>query len=163
MKKIVSLLLLATLTFSCIAQKNDTLTDEQKAIKTTIENFFKGFHKGDVALLKTTIHKDLYSQTAFVNGKGESIITPGSKAYDNLIGFAKNVKPTDNYFEKILSYEIHVDGNLASVWTPYEFYNKEKFSHCGSNSFQLFNNNGNWEIVYLVDNRKKDACKPSQK
>ena len=98
MKKLITLLLIATFTFSVNAQKKD----EKKAIKTTIENFFKGFHKGDVALLKTTIHKDLYAQTTSVNKKGESIITPGSKAYDNLIGFAENVKPTDDYFEKIL-------------------------------------------------------------
>ena len=144
MKKIITLLLLTTITFSVNAQKKD----EKKAIKTTIENFFKGFHKGDVSLLKTTIHKDLYAQTTSVNKKGESVITPTSKAYDNLIGFAEKVKPTDDYFEKILSYAIHVDGNLASVWTPYEFYNKGKFSHCGSNSFQLFNNNGNWAVSY---------------
>ena len=159
MKKLITLILIVTFTFSVNAQKRG----EKKEIRVTIQNFFKGFHKGDVALLKTTIHKDLYSQTAFVNEKGESIITPGSKAYDNLISFAQKVKPTDNYYEKILSYTIHVDGNLASVWTPYEFYNNQKFSHCGSNSFQLFNNNGNWEIVYLVDNRKKDGCKASQK
>jgi hypothetical protein len=159
MKKIITLLILTAITFTVNAQKKN----EKKAIKTTIENFFKGFHKGDVSLLETTIHKDLYAQTTSVNKKGKSVITPTSKAYDNLISFSKNVKPTDDYFEKILSYAIHVDGNLASVWTPYEFYNKGKFSHCGSNSFQLFNNNGNWEIVYLVDNRKKDACKASQK
>ena len=110
-------------------------------------------------MLKTTIHKDLYAQTVMINSKGESAITPSSKAYDNLIKFAQNVKPTDTYFEKILSYTIHVDQNLASVWTPYEFYNQEKFSHCGSNSFQLFKSNGKWKIVYLVDNRKKDTCK----
>jgi hypothetical protein len=158
MKKIITLLLLFTFIFSVNAQKRG----EKNAVKITIQNFFKGFHKGDVSLLKTTIHKDLYAQTTSVNRKGGSIITPTSKAYDNLINFSKNVKPTDDYFEKILSYTIHVDGNLASVWTPYEFYNKGKFSHCGSNSFQLFNNNGNWQIVYLVDTRRKNACKTSK-
>ena len=58
-------------------------------------------------------------------------------------------------FEKLLLYDIKIDGNLASVWTPYEFYFNEKFSHCGANSFQLFNNNGKWEIIYLVDMRKR--------
>ncbi len=44
----------------------------------------------------------------------------------SLVAFAEKVKPTDDYFEKILSYAIHVDGNLASVWTPYEFYNNQE-------------------------------------
>ncbi|MDG1041055.1 MAG: nuclear transport factor 2 family protein [Polaribacter sp.] len=155
MKKRIIFFLLTSFVCSINAQE----INEKKAIQTTIENFFKGFHKGDVTLLKTTIHKDLYAQTVMINSKGESAITPSSKAYDNLIKFAQNVKPTDTYFEKILSYTIHVDQNLASVWTPYEFYNQEKFSHCGSNSFQLFKSNGKWKIVYLVDNRKKDTCK----
>ncbi|MFT5761215.1 MAG: hypothetical protein ACI8WA_000325, partial [Polaribacter sp.] len=29
--------------------------------------------------------------------------------------------------------------------------------------FQLFNNNGNWEIIYLVDTRRKSDCKATQK
>ncbi|MEO9572112.1 MAG: hypothetical protein ABJH82_14470 [Polaribacter sp.] len=73
-------------------------------------------------------------------------------------------KPTDVYLEKLLSYSIKIDGNLASVWTPYEFYLNGNFSHCGANSFQLFSNNGVWEIVYLVDMRRRENCKaPNQK
>jgi hypothetical protein len=159
MKKSITLLLLLTLTFSLNAQ----IRGEKKAVRVAVQNFFKGFHKGDVALLKTTIHKDLHSQTTFINEKGESILRTDAKAYESLVAFAEKVKLTDDYFEKIGSYTIEVDGNLASVWTPYEFYNKQKFSHCGANSFQLFNNNGNWEIIYFVDTRRKSDCKATQK
>ena len=152
-------MLLVTFTFSLNAQKRG----ETKAARVAVQNFFKGFHKGDVALLKTTIHKDLYSQTTFINAKGESILRSDAKAYESLVAFAEKVKPTDNYFEKILSYTIHIDGNLASVWTPYEFYNNQKFSHCGANSFQLFNNNGSWEIIFIVDMRRRDDCAYLQK
>jgi hypothetical protein len=159
MKKIIAIALLISISFTAYAQK----MEEEKAIKTTIENFFKGFHKGDVALLKTTIHTGIISQTTHKNNKEEDVLSAGENAYDGLIKFASNVKPTNDYFEKILSYTIHVDGNLASVWTPYEFYNNKKLSHCGSNSFQLFNNNGNWEIMYIVDTRRKNDCNTPQK
>ena len=69
-----------------------------------------------------------------------------------------NKKPENTYFEKLLSYDIKIDGNLASVWTPYEFYFNEKFSHCGANSFQMFNDNGKWKIIYLVDMRRRSGC-----
>tara|TARA_R110001583_G_scaffold189590_2_gene353163 strand:+ start:508 stop:987 length:480 start_codon:yes stop_codon:yes gene_type:complete len=159
MKKSITLLLIITLTFSANAQKRG----EKKAVRITVQNFFKGFHKGDTLLLKKTIHKDIIAQTTFTTQKGDKVLKSTPKAYDVLLNFAKSVKPTDNYDEKILSYTINVDGNLASVWTPYEFYNNEKFSHCGVNSFQLFNNNGNWEIIYLVDTRRKNDCKAPQK
>ena len=68
-------------------------------------------------------------------------------------------KKADVYLEKLLSYDIRIDGNLASVWTPYEFYLNGNFSHCGANSFQLFHNNGKWEIIFLVDMRRRGDCK----
>ena len=158
MKKIIALMLLLSITITSNAQKNP----EEKAVKTTIENFFKGFHKGDTLLLKKTIRKGLIAQTTFTTKKGDKVLRATPKAYDVLIDFAKKVKPTDDYNEKILSYKILVDGNLASVWTTYEFYNKGKFSHCGVNSFQLFNNNGNWEIIYLIDTRRRTNCKTTR-
>jgi len=154
MKKIIALMLLLSITITSYAQKNQ----EEKAVKTTIENFFKGFHKGDTLLLKKTIHKDIIAQTTFTTKKGDKVLRTTKEVYKTLLNFAKNVKPTDDYNEKIGAYTIHVDGNLASVWTPYEFYNKGKFSHCGVNSFQLFNNNGNWEIIYLIDTRRRTNC-----
>ena len=74
-----------------------------------------------------------------------------------LIGIA-NKKAENTYLEKLLSWDIKINGNLASVWTPYEFYLNGKLSHCGANSFQLFNNNGKWEIIYLVDMRRRKNC-----
>ncbi|GGG92374.1 hypothetical protein GCM10011416_06620 [Polaribacter pacificus] len=159
MRNSIAFVILLVFTISVNAQKNDS----KKAVQTSIENFFKGFHKGDVALLKTTIHKDLKAQTTSTNPQGEKLLTTTPNAFDVLVNFATKVKPTDDYFEKILSYTIKIDGNLASVWTPYEFYNKGKFSHCGVNSFQLFNNNGNWQIIYLIDTRRTEGCKPTEK
>ena len=159
MQKIFTFLII--MAFSMVVKAQNT--SEEKAVKTTIENFFKGFHKGDTILLKKTIHKDLKAQTTFTNRKEENVLRTSKNVYQTLVDFAKNVKETDDYDEKILSYEIKIDGTLASVWTPYEFYNKGKFSHCGVNSFQLFNNNGNWEIIYLVDTRRRSGCKAFKK
>ena len=35
----------------------------------------------------------------------------------------------------------------------------DNFSHCGVNSFQLFNDNGQWKIIYLIDTRRKKIVK----
>jgi hypothetical protein len=57
--------------------------------------------------------------------------------------------------ERILNYYTQIDGNLANVWTPYEFYIYEKFSHMGANSFTLYNDNGKWQIIHIIDTRRK--------
>jgi hypothetical protein len=57
--------------------------------------------------------------------------------------------------ERLLDYSIQVDGAMAHVWTPYEFYVNNKFSHKGVNAFTLFKDNGLWKIVYLIDTRRR--------
>ena len=129
---------------------------QEQAIKKVIETFFDGLHKGDSTLMATALHKDIKIQTTANNREGSSILKTETKA-QLLTGIA-NKKPADKYFEKLLSYDIKIDGNLASVWTPYEFYYNDNFSHCGANSFQMYNNNGKWEIIFLVDMRRRGDC-----
>ncbi|MEQ6124426.1 nuclear transport factor 2 family protein [Pseudotenacibaculum sp. MALMAid0570] len=152
MSRIIVLLLLLISTNIASAQQET----EEKAIKNVIETFFDGLHKGDSTIMKRTLHKEIKIQTTHTNRKGEKILK-GQTRENLLIGVSR--KPANvTYEEKLLSYDIKVDGNLASVWTPYEFYVNGNFSHCGANSFQLFNNNGTWEIIFLVDMRRKGNC-----
>lgn len=134
---------------------------EEKEIKETINTFFKGLHNGDSTVIKSTLHTSIKIQTTSVNKEGKKILKTETK--NQLLRAIASKKVSDIYFEKLLSYTIKVDGNLASVWTPYEFYYNGKFSHCGANSFQLFNNNGKWEIIYLVDMRRRSNCKALKK
>ncbi|WP_431166880.1 nuclear transport factor 2 family protein [Tenacibaculum halocynthiae] len=134
---------------------------EEKEIKETINTFFKGLHNGDSTVIKSTLHTSIKIQTTSVNKEGKKILKTETK--NQLLRAIASKKVSDIYFEKLLSYTIKVDGNLASVWTPYEFYYNGKFSHCGANSFQLFNNNGKWKIIYLVDMRRRNNCKALKK
>lgn len=61
--------------------------------------------------------------------------------------------------EQIKFNTIKIDGPLALVWAPYNFFYKGKFSHCGIDCFQLVRINGEWKIQYLIDTRRKDGCK----
>jgi hypothetical protein len=62
------------------------------------------------------------------------------------------------YDERITFNTIKIDANLATVWTPYQFFVGDKFSHCGVNSFQLVKFNGAWKIQYIIDTRRKENC-----
>lgn len=153
MPKIVTFLVVLVLSMSITAQQKP----EEKKVKQVIETFFEGLHKGDSTIMKATLHKDIKIQTTSTNREGKNILTTDSK--EKLLTSIANKNPEHIYLEKLLSFDIKIDGNLASVWTPYEFYFNGKFSHCGANSFQLFNNNGSWEITYLIDMRRRASCK----
>lgn len=139
---------------------NAQTNNQKQAIKKTIGTFFEALHKGDSTLMKTVLHESLHLQTTRDNREGKNLLFTETKQ-QLLINIAKK-NPSDTYFEKLLSYDIKIDGNLASVWTPYEFYYNGNFSHCGANSFQLFDNNGKWQIIYLVDMRRRQKCQPSE-
>ncbi len=152
MKQFVLLFLIFLIT-NMYSQKREL----ENNIKNTINIFFEGLHAGDTTLIKKAISKDLILQTTFLNKEGKSVLRSETKK-DFLEAVSKKDSATI-WFEKILSYTINIDGNLAHVWTPYEFYLNNDLSHCGVNSFQLFNNNGNWEIIYIVDTRKRQGCR----
>jgi hypothetical protein len=67
--------------------------------------------------------------------------------------------PKDAADEKVVFDAIHIDGPMAAVWTPYEFYFKGQFSHCGVDHFVFIRQEGKWKIQYLVDTRRKLGCK----
>jgi len=133
------------------------LSAQEIEIKNQIARFFQGLESGDSTLVAQTISSNIIMETAFKDKQGmEQSRRMNRKQF--LTGVASK-KAEDIYREKLLSYSVHVDGNLASVWTPYEFYFNGNFSHCGSNSFQMVRKDGVWKIVYIIDVRKRNTCK----
>lgn len=157
MIRIITILVFLAVSFVMNAQ----VSSEEKAIKNTINTFFDGLHKGDSSIVRSTLHPTIKLQTTFTNKEGKNVLLTDRK--EKVLTNIANKKPEHTYFEKLLSWDIKIDGNLASVWTPYEFYLNEKFSHCGANSFQLFNDNETWKIIYLIDMRRREDCKTVKK
>ncbi|GGK16275.1 hypothetical protein GCM10007962_08270 [Yeosuana aromativorans] len=132
--------------------------DENKNIKATIDTFFEGFHKGDTTLMKSVMMDNMILQTTFTNKEGENMLV--TEEPEKLIEAIANRTSDQKWDERLLDYSIQVDGTMANVWTPYEFWYNDTFSHCGVNSFQLFNDDGTWKIIYLIDTRRKEGCDP---
>ncbi|GEN76451.1 nuclear transport factor 2 family protein [Chryseobacterium hagamense] len=143
MKKISAVALL--LGSFCFGQQN-------AEIEKPVRNLFSGMKNADAELLKS-----VFSDTAIL----QTIAGDGVKT-ESIDDFIHSVSKTEKEAldERITIEAIHKDGNLASVFTPYTFYFRGKFSHCGANSFQLVKQrNGEWKIQYLIDTRRKDQCK----
>ncbi|RZJ81188.1 MAG: hypothetical protein EOO47_05135 [Flavobacterium sp.] len=142
------LLLSTTLTF---AQKSD----EEDAIKSTINLLFDGMRNSDTTMIRKAFASKNTMQTIARTKDGKSVVK--TESVDN---FIKSIATphSEKYDERIVFTKILVDANLASVWTDYKFYVGDKFSHCGVNSFQLFKDEEGWKIIYIIDTRRKDNC-----
>jgi hypothetical protein len=139
---------MATVLFGslCFGQQN-----ENQEVEKTIRNLFLGMKNADPELVKSTFSDTAILQTITKSGlKNEEL----KDFLGSISKYSKN-----DLDERIVIDVIRTDGDLASVFTPYEFFFKGKFSHCGANSFQLVKQNGEWKIQYLIDTRRKDNCK----
>lgn len=150
--KIVIVFLVFLFTISITAQ-----TDEESLVKASVDTFFEGFHKGDTALMRTVMADKILMQTAYKNKEGKDVLVTDEAT--KLINAIATRPDTQKWDERLLSYSIQIDGNMANAWTPYEFWFNGEFSHCGVNSFQLFKDGDQWKIIYLIDTRRRSDCK----
>lgn len=129
-------------------KSNDTIQ-----IKYCISRFFEGLEKQDTVKLKEALYDELSLKTIVENiqEKKEKFVIENK---EDLIKIVIK-KRTVTIKEKLLSWEIHIDGRLASVWTPYEFYINKQPSHRGANNFQLVKTDKGWKIFSIVDTRHR--------
>ncbi len=131
--------------------------DDKAQVKATVDTFFKGFHKGDTALMKSVMADKILMQTAYRNKEGKDVLVTDD--VNKVVNTIADRPDTQKWDERLLEYSIQVDGNMANAWTPYEFWFNDEFSHCGVNSFQLFKDGEEWKIIYLIDTRRRSTCK----
>jgi hypothetical protein len=125
---------------------------QEKEIQQTIETFFEAFHQRDSIKLQSVCSENLVLHSISESGNGTKFsVEKASNFYKSIA----TIPVTMKFEEKILSYNIQIDGAMAHVWTPYEFYVNDKLSHSGVNSFQLFKENEVWQVVYILDTRRK--------
>lgn len=150
MNKIISILFLAA-----FLSTHGMAQNTKQEIQTVIETLFDGMRAGDSAMVASAFVKDAIMETVAMNRDGEVTKNTGS-----LSSFLQAVgTPHDKVWdEKIASFDIKIDADLATVWTPYQFYIGENFSHCGVNSFQLAKLDETWQIIYIVDTRRALNC-----
>lgn len=155
MKRTISTLVLLAV-FTVLFSHTSLAQAEKDEVKKAIQTMFDGMRAGDSSMVHSVFIDEVAMQTIAANRQGEMALTDGSLTdFLNALG-----TPHEQVWdERILSYEIKIDGAMASVWTPYEFYAGENFSHCGVNSFQLMKGAEGWKIIYLVDTRKREGCK----
>ncbi|MCU7614896.1 nuclear transport factor 2 family protein [Chryseobacterium sp. GMJ5] len=127
-------------------------TSDNELIKAKIQQLFTGMKNADPEMIKTAFTENAILQSVSKNGtvKNENI----AEFIASISKLSKNDADERITFESVL-----IDDNLASVFTPYEFYYKGNFSHCGVNSFQMVKQNGSWKIQYLIDTRRKENYK----
>nr|WP_298999037.1 nuclear transport factor 2 family protein [uncultured Allomuricauda sp.] len=130
--------------------------DDKALVQKTVEGFFEAFHKQDSVAMKSFVADNVVLQTTGRNKEGQTQFqtTPIEKLYTSIVSIPDSIQ----FEEKLTSWSIQVDRTMANAWVGYEFWLNGNFSHCGINSFQMVNFDGEWKIIYLIDTRGRKGC-----
>ena len=127
---------------------------QEKTPKVIVEDFFIAFHTKDTVALRELCHPEIVLRTVANTKEGYKL---EAENFDDFLKSIATIPANLKILEKIIDYKVEIDGNLAHVWTPYEFYVNDKLSHIGANAFTLYNDNGKWQIIHLIDTRRKKS------
>ncbi len=157
---------LSAISTTAVAQQHDMAShaamhgpdSSQKAVLAVMKSLFDGMRAGDSAKVRAVFHPRASLASVGVRAGAPTV------TFDSLAQFLRAVGTphADVWDERTRGEMVHVDGGMAMVWAPYDFYAGAKFSHCGVNNFQFAKTAEGWKIIALVDTRQRTGC-PGQK
>ena len=150
MKQIIILSLLFISTH-LLAQQ----TEDEKVVKTLIVQLFDGMQKHDSTMIRACFHPSARMQSVGIEPKTGIVGLMTEASIDNFVKTVGSMPMNVKIEERVLSYEIRIDAQMATAWTPYELYVNEKRQHCGVDAFQFYKTDKGWKILSIVDTRRK--------
>lgn len=132
-----------------------TPSSQQKAeVVATLQTVFDALETGDEGLLRSVMDPSVvmhFSETR------DGQTTFGSATLDGLA--ARITSSEVPLIERMWDPIVVVNGPLATIWTPYDFYAGETFSHCGVDAANVMQTDDGWRIVALSWTRlQPPAC-----
>jgi hypothetical protein len=120
----------------------------------TVQRLFDALETGDEALLRSVMDP---SVVMHFSEERDGATTFGSATVD---GLATRIMSSEvPLIERMWDPTVLVNGELATVWTPYDFYVGPDFSHCGIDVATVMNTPEGPQIVALSWTRlQPPAC-----
>lgn len=138
-----------------VISTNSFAQTEEAQVKAVITQMFDGMRKADSISIMQAFAPNAIMQT-IAKTKQQSDTIRGNTVEQFASSIARQKAGVLD--ERISFAQISIDGNLAQVWTPYQFFLNGTFSHCGVNAFDMVKLNGDWKIQYIIDTRRKEGC-----
>jgi hypothetical protein len=157
MSRLFSFLAAFLLTAPGFAQHGPVNPAEYEVME-VIETMFDGMRALDADKVAST-----FTEGAVLNSSGTRNGTPfvQSTPMSALVNAIRQSAGGPAWDERIWNVDIEVNDNLATAWMDYAFFAGDRFSHCGSNTFQLARQaDGHWRTIALADTRVMSGCEP---
>jgi len=128
---------------------------EKDAVLKTVQIFFDTMSAKDVEGSRAVLQpQGRFHAMRIRDGK------PDVRAFSNEEYFADLQASKLKMRERIWNPDVRINGLIATVWAPYDFWIDGKLSHCGIDAFDLIKTEDGWKIaggVYTLES----TCSPS--
>jgi hypothetical protein len=124
-------------------------TPEEEMVLAPVNAMFDGMAKRDAEAIKKPT----------LPGGTMVLMRDGKPTQMTFEAFAERVgKPGKTHIEeRIHDPLVRIDRDLAVVWAPFEFLVDGKVDHCGTDLFNLVQDDGKWLIASVADTGRKDC------
>jgi hypothetical protein len=148
-----SFVTIATVALIGLAGSAFAATKEESAVLAPVQAMFDGMAKYDQDAMRATVQPE----------GSVALLRKGKVVRMTLGEFIGRIKPgKDKIEERIHGPLVRIDGDLAMVWTPYEFLVNGEVKHCGTDLVHLVKMDGHWLIAGIADN-SRDECAAARK
>ena len=134
-------------------KSNQIFTVNQALVMITLSQAARAISARDPKLLRPLLRP--HGTFTVMEEKTDGTRTLTSGDWD---AYLQNIKPGPERFEERMhDVEIQIDGTVADVWAPYNFFLDGKLEHCGINHFQLVFEGG-WKIQNVTWTQRITGC-----
>lgn len=129
------------------------VSPDEQAVIARLQGLLDGIAKRDKAMLAE----------ALLSGGGATLMRDGKPLQMGFEALVDRLSApgTDTREERIRDPLVRIDGDVAIIWTRYEFLINGKVDHCGTDIVNLVKVGGHWLISSLGDT-SRTVCKQSE-
>lgn len=129
---------------------------DSQAVRAVVQRLFDAMRARDTAAARSVFAPGAVLLTAAAGPDGAPRVQEGE--IDAFIAALGRPSP-QRWDERLYDTVVHIDGNLATVWTGYDFFLGDRLSHCGVDVFVLARHADGWKVLHLADTRRRDGCR----
>jgi hypothetical protein len=125
------------------------MSADQKAALACFQAFLDGLGKRDKTAMMAQL---LPGGSAVLMRKGKPVQMTLEALADRL-----SQPGAESREERIREAVVHVDGDVGTIWAPFEFLQDGKIDHCGRDIANVVRIDGRWVIAAIEDNSRTEC------
>lgn len=149
-----SFLITLLLLIAAPATAQDGTAAERQAVLAGVERLFAAMLARDGAAIAGITDPAGVVTAITMDGAGGSVVATASWAE-----FAQRLPQAPGPIrERMFDPEVRIRGDLALVWSRYDLWLGDTFSHCGTDLFELIRRDGRWLLLHASFTRERTGC-----